>query len=179
MSDIRSVSGRGDARVEPLLHETEERLRRHNQVLVELAKRQAIHGGNLTEAIREITESAARTLELERVSVWFFSPDRKSLRCFDLYERSPNRHSSGMEVTAIGNPAYFRALESERSIAANDAQHDPRTQRLLLRARRRTNQPPQLGLILWRQLDRDRGARHNHHCTGTPLHNQATYETLH
>ena len=127
MSDIRSVSGRGDARVEPLLHETEERLRRHNQVLVELAKRQAIHAGNLTEAIREITESAARTLELERVSVWFFSPDRKSLRCFDLYERSPNRHSSGMEVTAIGNPAYFRALESERSIAANDAQHDPRT----------------------------------------------------
>jgi diguanylate cyclase (GGDEF)-like protein/PAS domain S-box-containing protein len=104
---------------EQILRETEDRLRRHNHVLVELARRQA--------TLAEITEAAARTIGVERVGIWFFTPDRHALRCADLYERTPNHHSAGLEMTAAGHAAYFRALESERSITAHDAQHDPRT----------------------------------------------------
>src|SRR6266550_8353210 len=64
---------RGDARIEALLRETEARLRRQNQVLVDLARRASIHSGHLADALREITEAAAQTLEVERVSVWFFN----------------------------------------------------------------------------------------------------------
>jgi len=104
---------------EQILRETEDRLRRHNQVLVELARRQG--------TLAEITEAAARTIGVERVGIWFFTPDRRTLRCADLYERTSNHHSSGLEMTAAGHAAYFRALETERSITAHDAQHDPRT----------------------------------------------------
>jgi diguanylate cyclase (GGDEF)-like protein/PAS domain S-box-containing protein len=107
--------------------DTELRLRRQNQVLVELAKRQSVHSGDLAAALADITEAAAETLDLERVGVWFYAPDRRSIRCVEQYERAERRHTAGAEIFAVDHPAYFRALETERSITAHDAQHDPRT----------------------------------------------------
>jgi diguanylate cyclase (GGDEF)-like protein/PAS domain S-box-containing protein len=127
LTEANLVSPRPDQRVDALLRETESRLRRHNHVLVDLAKSDSVHGGDLGEALRDLTAAAAETLEVERVSVWLFTPDRKGIRCADLYERSAGRHSEGLELAAESYPAYFRALESERTIAAHDAERDPRT----------------------------------------------------
>jgi len=109
------------------LRATEERLRRQNEVLVSLAKRHALHSGDLSQAIRELNEEIARTLELERVSVWFFTEDHKAIRCVDLYDREKNDHAFGEELPAANYPAYFHALETERTIATTDACGDPRT----------------------------------------------------
>jgi diguanylate cyclase (GGDEF)-like protein/PAS domain S-box-containing protein len=118
---------RADARIEALLRETEARLRRQNQVLVDLARRASIHSGDLDVALREITEAAAQTLEVDRVSVWFFTDDRSAIRCADVFERHSARHGGGEELHAAHHPLYFRALETERTITASDAQHDART----------------------------------------------------
>ena len=115
------------AHVDTLLRETERRLRRQNSVLVELTRRPTIHSGNLNEALREIAVAAAETLDVERVGIWFFMPDRQSIHCVELYERTPGAHSGGGELTAIRYPVYFKALETERVIAAHDARLDPRT----------------------------------------------------
>ncbi|HEX7808948.1 MAG TPA: EAL domain-containing protein [Thermoanaerobaculia bacterium] len=115
------------SRIDRLLNETENRLRRQNSVLVELARRRSIHSGNLADALRDITEAAADTLEVERFGIWFFTPDRQILRCVDLYERTSRLHTSGDEMTAVRHPVYFKALETERSITAHDALLDPRT----------------------------------------------------
>jgi diguanylate cyclase (GGDEF)-like protein/PAS domain S-box-containing protein len=128
MYDTPVPKTRADARIEALLRETEARLRRQNQVLVDLARRASIHSGNLADALREITEAAAHTLEVERVSVWFFNDDRSALTCADVFDRTNARHSSGgEELRAANHPIYFRALETERTITASDAQRDPRT----------------------------------------------------
>jgi diguanylate cyclase (GGDEF)-like protein/PAS domain S-box-containing protein len=105
----------------------ESRLRRQNEVLVDLARRGSVHAGDLEVALRDIAVAAAETLEVERVSIWLFTPDHQAIRCADLYERAAGRHSSGMELAAFDFPAYFHALESERTIAAHDAERDPRT----------------------------------------------------
>ena len=110
-----------------MLRETEERLRRQNQVLVDLARRRSLHVGDLHEAVREIDETAARELDLHRVSVWLFNDDRTAIRCIDLYERPAERHTDGMTLAAASYPAYFRALESERTLAVPDVTDDPRT----------------------------------------------------
>ncbi|MBV9496011.1 MAG: EAL domain-containing protein [Acidobacteria bacterium] len=109
------------------MSENEQRLRRQNQVLVDLAMRQSIHGGNLIAALRDLTEAAAATLDVERVGVWFYTPDRKAIRCVELYERSARIHKSGFELCADQHASYFAALELERTIAAFDARRDPRT----------------------------------------------------
>src|SRR5947209_8326677 len=63
LSETPLVKSRVDARIEALLRETEGRLRRQNQVLVDLARRPSIHAGDITAALRDITEAAAYTLE--------------------------------------------------------------------------------------------------------------------
>jgi len=107
--------------------QSEQRLRRQSAVLAELAKRKVLDHPDLRTSLREITEAAARTLEVERASVWLYNEDRSRIRCIDLYEKSRNRHSEGAELTEAGHPAYFQALEADRIIAAHDAHTDPRT----------------------------------------------------
>lgn len=107
--------------------ETEARLRRHNAVLTDLSRSDEIRRGDLDSCLRLATETAARTLEVERVSVWLFNDDRSRLICEDLFERSHGRHSSGQELEAAAYPRYFAALEHGRSIAAGDARSNPDT----------------------------------------------------
>jgi len=102
-------------------------VRRQQNVLVDLARRPSLHSGRLAAALRDISSVAADTLAVERVGVWFFTPDRQGIRCVELYERTPDVHSEGGELTALRYPMYFKALETERTIAAHDARLDPRT----------------------------------------------------
>jgi diguanylate cyclase (GGDEF)-like protein/PAS domain S-box-containing protein len=118
---------RTDARIDNLLRDAESRLRRQNHVLVDLARRAAVHAGHLNDALRAIAEEAAAMLEVERAGIWFFTPDRQVLRCANLFNRAIQMHTDGLELAAVQFPVYFRALESERSITAHDAQLDPRT----------------------------------------------------
>ena len=115
------------SRIDTLLRDAEPPVRRQNMTLVELARRPAIHSGNLAEALREIATVAAATLEVERFGVWFFTAERQSIRCMELFELSRGRHSDGGELFASRYPLYFKALESERTITADDARLDPRT----------------------------------------------------
>jgi diguanylate cyclase (GGDEF)-like protein/PAS domain S-box-containing protein len=101
-----------------------------SQLLVELARRHSLHAGDLDLALREITEAAAHALDVERVSVWFLEDRRTILRCADLYVLTHRRHESDIELRAELYPAYFRALEVERTITAHDARADRRTREL-------------------------------------------------
>jgi GAF domain-containing protein len=109
------------------LREHERRLREQMAVLVELAQNKALGLGELDEALCEITEAAARVLQTERVGVWLLTGDSTRLRCIELYERTPNRHSRGMELEAEKYPNYFSAIEKERVIPADQADVDLRT----------------------------------------------------
>lgn len=106
-------------------------LRRQHSVLVDLTRSEVVHSGNLSEALRALVEEAAETLEVERVSVWFFTSDRQSIQAIESYERAARRHSKGDVLTAASNPAYFQALEAERVLNASDARSDPRTRAFL------------------------------------------------
>ncbi len=109
------------------LQKSQIRLRKQNAALVKLAKRKTNDSGDINAAIAEITETAARTLDVERVSVWLYSDGRAKITCADLFEKSQKRHSSGCELKDADYPAYFQALQKERAIAAGDADSDPRT----------------------------------------------------
>jgi len=105
-----------------------ERLRAQQVALVELAKSETLHGGELAEAFRAITEIAARTISVGRASVWLFDEDHSAIRLMDLYDVEQARHSAGTVLFERNYPAYFQALETEeQAIAAHDAHTDPRT----------------------------------------------------
>jgi signal transduction histidine kinase len=107
--------------------ESDPELERYAGILVRLARSKALGGPDFAAALHEILEADARTVGVERVSVWLYDEERTKIRCFDLYELSQDRHSEGVELRAVDYPEYFRALEEARAIAASDAHEDPRT----------------------------------------------------
>ncbi|MFS8120349.1 MAG: sensor histidine kinase, partial [Microcoleus sp.] len=58
---------------EQTLQESEKRLRRQSLALLQLGRQRTLNTGALNVGIREITEAASRTLEVEKVSVWLYN----------------------------------------------------------------------------------------------------------
>ena len=114
---------------EQALRATDDRLRRQNAALVDLARQRAGGGGgtDARAAAAAVTEAGAQTLGVERASVWLYDPGRTRIRCLDLFERTPGRHSDGAELERAKYPAYFAAIDADRTIPADDARTDPRT----------------------------------------------------
>jgi len=102
-----------------------DRLVRHQQTYLELLRSDF---WNFDEAIRRIIERAADLLEVDRVSVWEFTDDRKAIVCLDLFVRSTRAHEKPGPVSSC--PRYLATLESSLTLAADDAQRDPRTSEL-------------------------------------------------
>ena len=121
----REIERRSDA--EEALHESEQRLRKQSEVLVRLVTSTALESGDLKTVLSEITTAAADTLEIERVNVWIYDENRSMIQCLEMFERSTGVHSDGQTLKAKDYPAYFKALEEGRTIAADDAFSDPRT----------------------------------------------------
>ena len=112
------VSARRDA---------DDRFARHSQALLGLARNEALARGDFEAFSRQALEIAARTLDVERISIWLFDDERTLLRCRYLYEKSADRHSSGIDLEADRYPNYFSALAEGLFLAADDAQTDPNT----------------------------------------------------
>jgi PAS domain S-box-containing protein len=108
-----------------------QRAKRQQAAVVKLATDQAMGQGDLRGALKNITSTAAMALEVERVGVWMLSEDRSQLVCYDLFDRSNRKHSEGMVMQTHDYPRYFKFLESERTINANDARTDVRTREFL------------------------------------------------
>jgi diguanylate cyclase len=104
-----------------------QRLLAQQAALAALTKSQVFGGENLWETFALLTETAARLLSIERVSLWRYTEDHAAIRCIDLYELSHNRHSAGNELDAAHYPTYFQALATSEAIVADDARADPRT----------------------------------------------------
>jgi two-component system, sensor histidine kinase and response regulator len=112
------------------LHEKKERLIGQQHSLLQLAKSSSIYAGNMDEALKEITQIAARTLNVERVSIWFYNQNKSAIGCADMYEMKINQHREGKELRVDNYPNYFQALSTEPAIVVTHANTDPRTQEL-------------------------------------------------
>ena len=102
-------------------------LRRQMRAVAELMSQRSLFLGDVAKTARRVDEAAATSLNVERVSVWMLDARRTKITCLDLFERSPARHSSGIELYRKDCEPYFAALEHERTIAAHDAHRDRRT----------------------------------------------------
>lgn len=122
---LRDITARKTA--EAALQANEERLRRQNEALRDLVSSPAFQKGNLQEVYREITATVARSMNVARVSIWFYEEARTKIVCRNLYELNSDRHSKGLELLRHDFLPYFEALAEGRHIDAQDAQTDYRT----------------------------------------------------
>jgi diguanylate cyclase (GGDEF)-like protein/PAS domain S-box-containing protein len=111
----------------PAQRDIEGEIHERRRALADLMHSKVLGRGDLTRAFKQITETAADVLEVERASVWRLVDGDTAIECIDLYERSRKRHSAGVRIGAADVPRYFQALQSERTIRAHDARTDRRT----------------------------------------------------
>lgn len=104
-----------------------ETLRRYLASVADLFSQRSLFVGDVQATARRMTEAAAFTLPVERVSVWFLDAASTKIVCADLFEKAKAQHSAGVELFARDFAPYFEALSHERTIAAEDANTDPRT----------------------------------------------------
>ncbi|MGH7595183.1 MAG: two-component regulator propeller domain-containing protein [bacterium] len=109
---------------EAALQKRTERTIHHQAALLELAK---IDHTDLPAAQKRIIEVDAKTLNVERVSIWFFNQSRSEIVCEHLYNLSQGIYEAGLRLQAKDYPNYFQAVEDNHLIPANDARRDPRT----------------------------------------------------
>lgn len=107
------------------LHDFELRMQLQHRALTALARSEALRGGDIAQALRQITETACRTLEIARSSIWLYNEDKHHITCQDLCLHSGEscRHEAGAILESASYPAYFAAIAEERTIAAHNA-HD-------------------------------------------------------
>lgn len=117
----------GHKKAEQELSENKSRLQKQNQALHKVTKCFKPGNDNFTKTIFKVTEIASETVEVERAGVWLYDELKTNIRCIDLYENSKKKHSEGVILAAKNYPAYFKALELNRVIDANDAHKDLRT----------------------------------------------------
>ncbi len=101
-----------------------EQLKRHHASLLTLAR--CSHDDFVT-ALSSILKACAATIGVARVSYWRYAADRTRITSECLYIHALDAYESGAELHARDFPAYFRAIELERVIAAHDTASDPRT----------------------------------------------------
>ncbi len=103
------------------------RLREQQSALLQLSRSRFHQPEQLEQLLAYTSEVVARTLRVERVSLWLFDETRKKIECRDLFRRSQRDHARDSVLHASDFPAYFRSIEDDRCIAANDAASDPAT----------------------------------------------------
>jgi len=101
--------------------------RSQTAIFLDLLSQRELYMNDMTRTCERVTEAVAGTIDVARASVWFLEKTRTKIVCADLYERNRRAHSRGAELAANDYASYFAALVTERSIVANDAHEDPRT----------------------------------------------------
>ncbi len=101
--------------------------RRLANTLLKLARLKVSELSDESEIYRLINEATAECLEVERVGVWLHTAGKESIECVDLYTRSTDQHSKGVVLNSADYRSYFRALETERAVVADDARTNPAT----------------------------------------------------
>jgi two-component system, sensor histidine kinase and response regulator len=99
-------------------------------LLDQLRANPALRAGDPREAIAQLTEAAARMLDVARVGLWRFDKTHKQLVCLDLFDRDQGMHERDAALPNRAAPRYFAAIETGKIIAAEDAFADPRTSEL-------------------------------------------------
>ncbi len=92
---------------------------------LELARLAAEAGETKRQIWARIARITARCLAVDRVSYWQLIQGGQAIRCEHLSQSSPSDDYEGVVLLKRDFPAYFRALETNSSLAIEDTESDP------------------------------------------------------
>jgi len=113
-----------NAELGKMVDETNERnrvLHDHLTTLVEFSKSKAITFGSVVEAVSEIAQLTAHSLNVSRISVWSYDENDHTIMSIACYDLKSEKFLDTMTLDLKQVPAYEEAIRSKRIIEASDA----------------------------------------------------------
>jgi PAS domain S-box-containing protein len=91
-----------------------------NTALVLQSNADEFYNGDVNGATKMLTESVAKTIDADRVSIWLYNDKRDRIELQDLYVKLTNEHfKTGVLYKSDFKP-YFECVENEFLLVAND-----------------------------------------------------------
>ena len=84
-----------------------------------MSRDESLVQGNLEQTAKLFVQATAETLGVDRVSIWLYNSQRSQLTCVDLYDRTLNRHFTGMTQHQADFSRYFEILGQNKPIIVN------------------------------------------------------------
>ncbi|MDY6802344.1 MAG: ATP-binding protein [Cyanobacteriota bacterium] len=91
---------------------------------------QGMQDRNVLLLAKEIVETTASLVRLDRASIWLFDLEQTRLRCQTLYEPASKGHSISPDLSLLEYPGYFSLVTSGELIKSEDAWGDPTLEEL-------------------------------------------------
>ena len=113
-------------RVETQLRQGDERMRRQSDSLLDLARESSIAAGDISGALRAITEKAAKAMRCRRISVWFLDDTATVLRCMHVLTDDKHDNTPRYKFDEKQCKALFEAMRQTRTYAISDVTSDAR-----------------------------------------------------
>lgn len=88
-------------------------------------------GGDFNTILEKTTSTSAKTLQVERVSIWSFNNDESNIECLNAYNLTNNTYSSNLKFKAEKYPKYFETLKNDKIIKVNNVQDNEITKKLV------------------------------------------------
>jgi two-component system, cell cycle sensor histidine kinase and response regulator CckA len=104
----------------------EKRAQTQAAALMDLVGDPASVTGNFDEGVRRITEIAAATVGTARAGVWLLDDFGRTLVCADVYRSAERLHGEEHAMRRDFFPAYYAALQPEKSVAVESTRTDGR-----------------------------------------------------
>jgi HD-GYP domain-containing protein (c-di-GMP phosphodiesterase class II) len=97
----------------------------HAEVLVTLSNQVDLAGKGLNTVLTSLTETVARTLDVDQVSIWQFSPNTPEIRCMTMESRFETARPN-IAIDLTHQKTYLIALQTEQAIVCPDVRADKR-----------------------------------------------------
>ena len=103
-----------------------ERLQQQGEALQNLVTSRRDDQQELREYLEEVIPLLSQTLNVNRISVWQFSPDGKELVCLASLNAISGQFSHGEQLEQSQHADYFQAMRQHRYLVSQHAQQDDR-----------------------------------------------------
>lgn len=104
-----------------------DKLRKQMSVFADLTATRSIYSNNIKTTASRITEALVDAIDVERASIWLYNNAQDAIECIDLFEKSKSSHSSGTVLKSSDFPNYFKAVATQKTLAAENAHTHPGT----------------------------------------------------
>ncbi len=98
-----------------------------NLCLISLTRNEIFFKGNLEESGKELTKVVTESICADRCSIWLYNSDKSSIICQQLYISKEKKWYQNIELFKKDYLDYFKHLNIDPIIIANDAENHPAT----------------------------------------------------